>query len=62
MKALQSGTYNVAEAGVGHVKYHSEGHSRFLSSVALQPEGHILLLVQHRFCIFNVKFDFEPDC
>lgn len=55
-------TYDVAEARVCHVKYHSEGHPRFLLSIALQPECDILLLVQHCFGIFNVKFDLKPDC
>lgn len=59
---LSRWTYDVAEARVCHVKYHSEGHPRFLLSIALQPEGHVLLLVQYCFCIFNVKFDLKPDC
>ena len=54
-------TYDVAEAGLGHVKDDCERHAGLTFSVALQPKRHIPLLVHSCFGVLNVELHFEPD-
>lgn len=55
------GAYNVADPRFRHVEDHCQELAGFPPGVALQPESHILPLVQEGLYIFDMKLHLKPN-